>query len=274
MTLMDNNPLGKPTQYINFYAPDLLFKLARSDKRNELSQKYLDFNGEDIWNVYELSWLNPNGLPQVAIAEFRIDADSEFIIESKSLKLYLNSFNQTTFENGQKVSETISEDLTRTTGKPVDVILSPPGQFDRFRVNTLEGELIDTADIQITEYDYNPGLLQHSTDPANPVEETLVSHLLKSNCLITNQPDWASIQIKYCGAQIRREKLLQYLVSFRTHNEFHEQCVERIYGDIKRYCDPPKLTVYARYTRRGGLDINPWRSDFELKMPNLRLARQ
>ena len=277
---MSENPLGKSTQYISQYSPDLLFPIARSEKRSELDSQHLQFNGEDIWNAYELSWLNSKGVPQVAIGEFRVCADSEFIVESKSLKLYLNSFNQTCFESREKVVETIESDLTRLTGRNVKVALCSPGEFNQFAVSELEGELIDGQDIEIKNYSYDPELLLKNSQlldenhVAAQVEETLISHLLKSNCLITSQPDWASIQIKYAGPQIDRGKLLAYLVSFRSHNEFHEQCVERIFCDLKRFCKPHKLSVYARYTRRGGLDINPWRSDYESEMPNIRLARQ
>ncbi|WP_246119412.1 NADPH-dependent 7-cyano-7-deazaguanine reductase QueF [Aliikangiella coralliicola] len=271
---MTENPLGKPTLYISQYSPELLFPIPRSEKRDELDSRFLQFNGEDVWNAYEISWLNPKGLPQVAIAEFRVSAGSEFIVESKSFKLYLNSFNQTSFESSEKVAAILTTDLSRATGKPVSVKLCSPQEFDLFAVSEFNGELIDHQDIEIDNYDYQPELLINACRPDSLVEETLVSHLLKSNCLITSQPDWASIQIRYFGPQIDRAKLLAYLVSFRSHNEFHEQCVERIFCDLKKFCEPQKLSVYARYTRRGGLDINPWRSDFEVKMTNTRLARQ
>lgn len=275
----ENNPLGKSTQYVSQYSPQLLFAIARSEKRNELklseNPKNLDLSaGQDIWNAYEISWLNPKGLPQVAIGEFRFDAASEFIVESKSLKLYLNSFNQSCFSSIEQVSEIIAQDLTAVTGLSVKVSLYAPSEFDAFQVDSLNGLLLDNMDIKIDQYNYQADILFNSTSSDNLVKETLVSHLLKSNCLITSQPDWASIQIRYEGAQIDHQVLLKYLVSFRSHNEFHEQCVERIFYDLKRYCRPDKLSVYARYTRRGGLDINPWRSDFESEMPNLRLARQ
>lgn len=277
---MAQNPLGKPTHYISSYKPELLFPIARSEKRHELPKEYLNFNGQDIWNAYELSWLNNKGLPQVAIGEFRVDASSPFIIESKSLKLYLNSFNQTQFESNQQVTEVLIKDLSLAAGCQVSVKLYSAELFNQFKVAELSGELIDNLDVEIDCYEYNPTILADKNGITNgkgqnkKVNETLVSHLLKSNCLITSQPDWASIQISYQGNQINRENLLKYLVSFRSHNEFHEQCVERIYTDIKKYCSPEKLSVYARYTRRGGLDINPWRSDFETEMANVRLARQ
>ncbi len=271
---MTQNPLGKTTQYISHYEPELLFAIARSEKRDELSERYLSFVGEDIWNAYEISWLNQKGLPQVAIGEFRVNADSQYIIESKSLKLYLNSFNQTKFAEKQDVIETLRKDLSKVAGTSVTVELFSPESFNQFQVSELNGELIDNLDVEIENYAYTPEMLISKAISDDLVNETLVSHLLKSNCLITSQPDWASIQISYQGNPINRENLLKYLVSFRSHNEFHEQCVERIFADIKKYCQPEKLSVYARYTRRGGLDINPWRSDFTTTMANVRLARQ
>jgi len=271
---MTQNPLGKSTQYISQYAPELLFAIPRSEKRDELEYEFLNFNGQDIWNAYEISWINLKGLPQIAVGVFRIDADSEFIVESKSLKLYLNSFNQTAFKDVQAVVETITRDLSRAVAKDVQVQLYSPQDISCMPIGKLKGELLDSLDIQIDQYSYSPELLENSVDSEQLVEESLVSHLLKSNCLITSQPDWASIQITYQGAKIDREKLLGYLIAFRSHNEFHEQCVERVFCDIKKYCSPQKLTVYARYTRRGGLDINPWRSDFETAVDNIRLIRQ
>ncbi len=274
---MADNPLGRSTEYPSTYSPELLFPIARSEKRNELDSNFLDFHGEDIWNAYELSWLDPNGLPKVAIGEFRIPADTTHIIESKSLKLYLNSLNQTHFQNRDAVCETIRQDISRMVNAPVSVRLYSADDCETYQVKAIEGELIDEQSIRIDDYSYHPEILSEphteNTEKA-VVEETLISHLLKSNCLITSQPDWATIQIHYRGTKINREKLLRYLVSFRSHNEFHEQCVERVFADIKRFCRPDKLTVYARYTRRGGLDINPWRSDFEDKLDNCRTSRQ
>jgi len=270
---MAENPLGRTTNYVSHYSPELLFPIARSEKRDELDKNFLNFVGEDIWNAYELSWLNANGLPQVAIGEFRFSAQSQYIVESKSLKLYLNSFNQTRFESVEKVSQTIERDLSVSCQLPVKVKLCRPGHFHAYQVGELKGDLIDDEEVTLNDYSYRPSVLENAAGE-RLVEESLISHLLKSNCLITSQPDWATIQIKYFGAQIDRQKLLAYLVSFRSHNEFHEQCVERIFSDIKRFCQPEKLTVYARYTRRGGLDINPWRSDFESNLDNTRLARQ
>lgn len=270
---MSENPLGKTTQYLSEYAPELLFPIARSEKRDELDSKFLQFTGEDIWNAYELSWLNKKGLPKVAIAEFRVPSNSSHIIESKSLKLYLNSFNQTKFDDQDQVKNTLVADLSKAANADVQVSLFEPDENEYFAVKKLEGDCLDHQDIEIDDYSYNPKYLDTSHS-STLVSEVLVSHLLKSNCLITSQPDWASVLIKYRGKKICHEGLLRYLVSFRSHNEFHEQCVERIFSDIKAYCQPERLTVYARYTRRGGLDINPWRSDFENNIPNIRISRQ
>lgn len=270
------SPLGKPATYQTEYAPSLLFPIARQQKRDEIGVSgTLPFFGVDIWNAYELSWLNLRGKPQVAIATFTVPADSPNIIESKSLKLYLNSFNQTKVASAEALIETLRNDLSDGFGAPVQVKLTLPDEFSKLQLGELEGLVLDRLDIEVNEYTPNPGLLKANHQEAI-VEETLVSHLLKSNCLVTGQPDWASVQIRYVGAQIDQESLLQYLIGFRNHNEFHEQCVERIFMDILRQCRPQKLAVYARYTRRGGLDINPWRSNFTTgqRPSNLRNARQ
>ena len=270
---MADNPLGRATTYISEYSPQLLFAIERQEKRNELSGQWHAIKGEDIWNAYEISWLNPQGVPQIAIGEFRFSAQSAKIIESKSLKLYLNSLNQSKFTDQQTVTRTIQADLSAACDDPVSVRLNLPDTFSNLNFGELSGESIDAQDIQIDDYRYDPQVLVGAAS-GEIVTETLISHLLKSNCLITSQPDWATVQIKYRGNQIERNKLLAYLVSFRSHNEFHEQCVERIFCDLKQFCKPQQLTVYARYTRRGGLDINPWRSDFETSMENIKLARQ
>ena len=270
------NPLGCAVEYVSQYQPSLLFSIARKDKRDELGiEGSPKFGGQDIWNAYEISWLNPNGVPQVAIGEFRFPSSSPSIVESKSLKLYLNSFNQTVFENKKVVEAAIQHDLSQATDSAATVILTSADSPTEHAIVHLNADCIDCVDIQIDKYDYDPALLELEISTAQKsVNETLCSHLLKSNCLITNQPDWASILIEYDGPRISRSSLLKYLVSFRTHSEFHEQCVERIYLDIMRFCEPSKLTVYARYTRRGGLDINPWRSNCVQNMENIRLSRQ
>jgi 7-cyano-7-deazaguanine reductase len=274
--LPEASPLGKPTTYQAEYAPSLLFPIARQQKREEIGiSGTLPFFGVDLWNAYELSWLNARGKPQVAIATFTVPADSPNIIESKSFKLYLNSFNQTRLASPEALADLLRTDLSDGFGASIQVKLTMPDAFSSLHMGELEGLLLDRLDIEVDEYTPNPARLKANHDEAT-VEESLVSHLLKSNCLVTGQPDWASVQIRYAGAQIDQEGLLQYLIGFRNHNEFHEQCVERIFMDILRQCRPQKLAVYARYTRRGGLDINPWRSNFTTgqRPPNLRNARQ
>jgi 7-cyano-7-deazaguanine reductase len=274
--LPEASPLGKPTTYQAEYAPSLLFPIARQQKREEIGiSGTLPFFGVDLWNAYELSWLNARGKPQVAIATFTVPADSPNIIESKSFKLYLNSFNQTRLASPEALTDLLRTDLSDGFGAPVQVKLTMPDVFSNVHMGELDGLLLDRLDIEVNEYTPNPARLKANHDEAM-VEESLVSHLLKSNCLVTGQPDWASVQIRYAGAQIDQEGLLQYLIGFRNHNEFHEQCVERIFTDILRQCRPQKLAVYARYTRRGGLDINPWRSNFTTgqRPSNLRNARQ
>lgn len=272
----DQSPLGKPSDYQSDYDPSLLFPIARQPKRDELGLGgTLPFFGIDIWNAYEVSWLNMRGKPQIAIAGITVTADSPNIVESKSFKLYLNSFNQVRLGGSEALLDLLRADLSAAFGSPVQVTLTTPDQFDKLQMAELEGMLLDRLDIEVEQYTPDPLLLKSSQEES-PVEETLVSHLLKSNCLVTGQPDWGSVQIRYVGSPINQEGLLKYLIGFRNHNEFHEQCVERIFMDILRQCKPQKLAVYARYTRRGGLDINPWRSNFTTgKRPlNLRSARQ
>ncbi|VEA69727.1 NADPH-dependent 7-cyano-7-deazaguanine reductase [Serratia rubidaea] len=268
--------LGKPTAYHDQYDAALLQPVPRSMNREPLGlyPDSLPFHGADIWTLYELSWLNAKGLPQVAVGEISLDAFSLNLIESKSFKLYLNSFNQTRFENWEAVRCTLLRDLAACAQGEVTVKLFRLDEIEGRPIAQLQGENLDQQDISIDDYQFNANYLQDAAAGSPVVEETLVSHLLKSNCLITNQPDWGSVQIAYRGAQINREALLRYLVSFRHHNEFHEQCVERIFNDIMRFCQPERLSVYARYTRRGGLDINPWRSNTDFAPTHGRLARQ
>ncbi|MGV2987472.1 NADPH-dependent 7-cyano-7-deazaguanine reductase QueF [Vibrio sp. E150_011] len=277
--------LGQKTDYTNQYDPSLLQPVPRSLNRDDLELGgELPFHGCDIWTLYEISWLNSKGLPQVAIGEASIPATSENLIESKSFKLYLNSFNQTRFSNWDEVQNTIQRDLSHCAGEEISLTLTAVKDFEQSSIVGMAGECIDEQDIEIDSYEFDAKLLLGASDAnANThgiksndiVEEALHSHLLKSNCLITNQPDWGSVEIQYNGPRIDREAMLRYLVSFREHNEFHEQCVERIYIDIMQYCQPTSLTVYARYTRRGGLDINPYRSSSTiLPTHNTRMARQ
>ncbi|MGF1703247.1 NADPH-dependent 7-cyano-7-deazaguanine reductase QueF [Photobacterium makurazakiensis] len=267
--------LGQGTEYKDQYDASLLQSVPRSLNRDELALgDTLPFTGYDIWTLYELSWLNSKGLPQVAIGEVRLPATSPNLIESKSFKLYLNSFNQTKFASWQEIADILQKDLTQCAGEDVDVTIQPLSDFDDQPIANFFGECIDDQDIEITDYEFDASYLEGAASEET-VTEILHSHLLKSNCLITNQPDWGSVRISYTGKQIDREKLLRYLVSFRNHNEFHEQCVERIFTDIMQYCKPELLTVYARYTRRGGLDINPYRTNMgKTPSDNFRLARQ
>lgn len=277
----DHSPLGKPSAYADQYDASLLFPLPREPKRSEIGiGSSVPFLGADLWTAFELSWLNPKGKPLVAIAHITIPCESTHIVESKSFKLYLNSFNNTRLESADAVRERIRADVSAAiwNGGPVraaaGVRLLLPPLFDCEPVKELEGLSIDRLDVECDRYQPAPELLTAAFGE-KPVEEVLVSDLLKSNCLVTGQPDWGSVQIRYSGPQIDQAGLLQYIVSFRNHNEFHEQCVERIYMDIMARCKPTKLMVYARYTRRGGLDINPWRSSHpQLPPPNVRMARQ
>ena len=279
-TISTNSPeqslLGKVATYKAEYDATLLFPIPRADKRAEIGVgASLPFFGVDIWNAYEVSWLNLRGKPQIAIATITVPAESANIIESKSFKLYLNSFNQTRLASPEALTELLKKDLSAAVGASVHVSLCLSENFGNLKMRELEGHLLDRLDIDVDSYTPNPALLRANHDEA-PVEETLLSHLLKSNCLVTGQPDWGSVQIRYVGSQIDQESLLRYLIGFRNHNEFHEQCVERIFVDIMQYCKPQKLAVYARYTRRGGLDINPWRSNFSTGQgaDNSRNARQ
>ncbi|MFZ8198886.1 NADPH-dependent 7-cyano-7-deazaguanine reductase QueF [Alteromonas portus] len=271
----DDLSLGKQVDYEFEYNPGLLQGVPRSLSRDtlNLAGSGLPFDGIDTWTGYELSWLNLKGKPNVAILECHVPITSKNLIESKSFKLYLNSFNQTKFASAEDVQQVLQADLSACAGEPVEVKLILPEQFSSLQFQEFTGTLLDNLDVEIDQYSPNTQYLTVSKNEA-AVEETLVSHLLKSNCLITSQPDWASIQIRYKGNAIEHEGLLRYLISFRQHNEFHEQCVERIYNDIMQHCQPEKLTVCARYTRRGGLDINPFRSNFEAPYANHRQARQ
>ena len=269
--------LGKKTEYKDQYDPSLLQPVPRSLNRTDIniSDDALPFTGYDIWTLYELSWLNNKGLPQVAIGEVRLPVTSPNLIESKSFKLYLNSFNQTRFDSWQDIADTLQIDLSRCAGEDVDVTIQPLTDFNEQPIVNFFGECIDDQDIEINDYAFKPEYLEGAADNNDVVEEIVHSHLLKSNCLITNQPDWGSVRIAYKGNRIDREKLLRYIVTFRNHNESHEQCVERIFNDIMRFCQPELLTVYARYTRRGGLDINPYRTNMgKTPSDNFRLARQ
>ena len=318
MNTPEQSQLGKSSAYVDQYDATLLFPIPRAGKREEIgvnvtAAKPLPFLGADMWTAFELSWLNLRGKPQVALAHFTIPCETLNIVESKSFKLYLNSFNNTRFADAQAVKERLRADISEAVwrgvatqdsaavqAEPVEALRS----FDRLRTGQAQGERIvsarasigvtivgmeafdaepvheldglslDRLDMDFEHYTPAPHLLSATPDE-QPVSEVFVSNLLKSNCLVTGQPDWGSVQISYTGDQIDQGGLLQYLVSFRNHNEFHEQCVERIFMDIWTRCKPTRLTVYARYTRRGGLDINPFRTSHPQALPrNVRTARQ
>ena len=273
MNTPEHSQLGKATVYADRYDPSLLFPMPRAAKRAEIGvAEPLPFRGVDIWNAYEFSWLDARGKPMVAIAEIRVPASSPNIIESKSFKLYLNGFSQERIADTPHLIGVLERDLSAAAGAPVEVELSLPSAIVH-AIRDLEGESIDDQALAID--DYGPPKADYLRVAGDAVvEEALVSDLLRSNCPVTGQPDWGSVQIRYRGRPIDREGLLRYLVSFRTHNEFHEQCVERIYADVMARCAPESLSVYARYTRRGGLDINPFRSSSAHVPVNLRGARQ
>ena len=281
MSSPQDSQLGKTAPYVDQYDASLLYPIARSTKRAEIGvPATLPFVGADLWTAYELSWLNARGKPQVALAHITVPCETPNIVESKSFKLYLNSFNNTMFADATEVLSRIRTDISEAVWRgseskgTVGVKFIGPELFDREPVHEMDGLSLDRLDVECTQYTPTPGLLKATSGEA-PVSEVLTSNLLKSNCLVTGQPDWASVQISYTGPQIDQEGLLQYLVSFRNHNEFHEQCVERIFMDIWTRCKPVKLAVYARYTRRGGLDINPFRTSHPQALPaNVRHARQ
>jgi 7-cyano-7-deazaguanine reductase len=279
----EGSQLGRASAYIDQYDPAQLFPIARATQREAMGIRpdALPFFGADLWTAFELSWLNLRGKPQVALAYFTVPCETPNIIESKSFKLYLNSFNGTAFASIDEVRERLRIDLTEALWRGSDrsagigVRLVAPELFDCEPVHELDGLNLDRLDIECTHYHPAPELLRVVPDVETPVTETLTSRLLKSNCLVTGQPDWGSVQIRYTGLPIDQAGLLAYIVSFRNHNEFHEPCVERMFTDIWRQCRPTQLAVYARYTRRGGLDINPFRTSSPQALPpSARTARQ
>lgn len=268
-----NAPLGKSSDYPDVYNPGLLFPVAREENRRRLG---LDdgrwpWFGEDLWQAWEVSWLRPGGIPAVAWAEIRFPAVSPSIIESKSLKLYLNSLNQTVFSSMAQVHDVITRDLSSASGAAVRVELHSVDQGFPAVGRPQGYELIDDEPVEGPGYEYNPESLSAS---GSVVTEKLCSHLLKSNCPVTGQPDWATVMVSYSGPAIDRAGLLKYIVSFRQKQDFHEHCVETIFMDLMSRCTPEALTVCARYTRRGGLDINPWRSTSADAEAGDRLVRQ
>jgi len=283
-------PLGKEVSYPKGYDASLLFPMSRLDARRTLGLASLPassttlpgalpFQGFDLWNAYELSWLNAKGLPKVALLRLKVPCNSPNIIESKSLKLYLNSFNQTRFETVHHVFDLLRKDLALALGAKLELELVGPDQFANETITEFAGVDLDKLDVEIDCYQPDLTILKLKDDALDPkrgsISETVFSRLLKSNCPVTDQPDWACIQIQYTGPAIDHASLLKYIVSYRMHNGFHEHCVEKIFVDILKQCAPTSLSVYARYTRRGGLDINPWRATLDVKPPTLgRSARQ
>ena len=282
MPTLEQSQLGKVSTYADHYDASLLFPITRADHRSAIGAAGTPpFFGADLWTAFELGWLNTRGKPQVALAQFTVPCATPNIIESKSFKLYLGSFNNSQFADAAQVQAQLRADLNQALwrGAPavqsgVGVKMLLPELFDREPVHELDGLSLDRLDIECTRYTPAPDLLTAAFGE-QPVSEVLTSNLLKSNCLVTGQPDWGSVQIAYSGPHIDQERLLQYIVSFRNHNEFHEQCVERIFMDLWTRCKPAKLAVYARYTRRGGLDINPFRTSYPQAPPrNVHTARQ
>jgi 7-cyano-7-deazaguanine reductase len=260
MTNIHDSALGKSVAYPTAYDAELLHPISRAAARSALGLgDELPFHGFDLWNAYELSWLDARGKPKVALAEFRVPANSPNLIESKSLKLYLAGHHQARYDNTEALRSLLAHDLSAAAGAPVSAVITPVGSAHAAQIEPLQGEPIDDLPIAIEHYG-PPEASLLACDPGVKAEETLVSHLLKSNCPVTGQPDWASVQIAYRGARIDRGGLLRYLASFRTHADFHEACVERVFMDVMHACTPQRLAVYARYTRRGGLDINPYRA--------------
>jgi 7-cyano-7-deazaguanine reductase len=281
MSSSERSPLGQSSPFVSQYDATLLFPIARATQREKLGLgKMLPFLGADLWTAFELSWLNTRGKPQVALAYITVPCESTHLIESKSLKLYLGSFSNTRFADVAEVQQRLRTDLTEAAWRgtavhsAVGVKLISSDLFDREPLFELDGLSLDRLDLDCDQYTPAPELLASATNET-PVSEVLTSHLLKSNCPVTGQPDWASVQISYFGPQIDQAGLLRYIVSYRNHSGFHEDCVERMFMDITRRCQPHKLAVYARYTRRGGLDINPFRSSYPQALPaNVRTARQ
>jgi 7-cyano-7-deazaguanine reductase len=268
-----NAPLGHPTGYPDHYAPALLYPVPRAPQRAALGiGARLPFTGVDLWTAYELTWLDERGKPQVALATLQVPVDSPAIVESKSMKLYLGSFAQSRYASGAGVAATIARDVSRAAGAPVLATLQEPATFAAQSIAELSGESLDELSIACDAYDVAPDLL--SVGEAT-VAETLTTRLFRSVCPVTAQPDIASIEVAYRGPRIDRAGLLRYLVSYRCHAGFHEHCVERIFADIAARCRCDQLTVYARFTRRGGIDINPFRTNAGSPPPaNVRTARQ
>lgn len=267
-------PLGRKTDYADLYAPELLCAISRAESRKPMGLTTdLPFRGVDIWNAWELTWLGESGKPAVATAELIIPAETPNIVESKSLKLYLNSFAMSRFAGAEEVCSTIAKDIGTCVGCEIVVRVTPVIAAEARRVARLAGTCIDSTEAACTDFEVNPKLLQADDDET--VTEDLHTHLLRSLCPVTAQPDIGSLQISYRGPRIDRASLLRYVVSYRRHNDFHEACVERMFLDLVAQCRPEALSIHARYQRRGGIDINPFRSNTaDERGLNLRLWRQ
>jgi 7-cyano-7-deazaguanine reductase len=267
------SPLGRATRYAERYDPGLLFAVERAPQRALLElDADLPFRGVDVWNAYEASWLDGHGKPQIAIVTFEVPAESPRLVESKSVKLYMTSMNQTRFESASEVAASIARDVSNATGAAVAVTLTLPRDFATLRYAEPSGDCLDALPLAAERNELSPELLS-AAGPA--IAETLYSRLFRSVCPVTGQPDYASVQVSYRGSRIDRAGLLGYLVSFRRHPGFHEHCVERIFIDVRRRCRPEALSVQARFARRGGIDINPFRtSGGEPPPPNARTAQQ
>lgn len=257
-TILSSLLLGKHVDYQHDYDSLLLSVISRKNTRKSIIfNNRINMYGYDLWNAYEISWLDYHGVPKVAVGCFIFETNSKYIVESKSFKLYLNSFNQAKFKSLQEVSDIMQTDLSKYTKSKVFVRLTELSKLQFSEAMQYPGKCLDDLKISVDKYEYSPQILFVNNHYVN---KQLYSHLLKSNCLITKQPDWGTVYIDYEGMEIDERSLLSYIVSYRLHNEFHEQCVERIFHDILRICKPDTLSVYAKYTRRGGVDINPFRS--------------
>ncbi len=269
MSGVERSPLGQQSAYVDQYDAGLLFAIPRSEARAALGiTSALPFVGEDVWNAYELSWLSPSGLPLVALLELRVPCDSDFLVESKSLKLYMNSFANSVFVDRAAVAARIGTDLSALLKTRVGLTLHA---IDQAFAPAPASRCIDDQPVKVSHYEVDADLLATGDEQ---VSEHLHSHLLRSRCPVTGQPDWATLHVQYRGRVIQSDALLRYLVSYRNHQGFHEQLVEQIFCDIKAQCQPQELTVYGRFTRRGGIDINPWRSTHQDKAVNWREIRQ
>ncbi len=265
--------LGRATAYPRRYDPDLLHPIARATGRSTLPAAALQaLQGTDFWTAFELSWLGPRGMPRVAVAEIAIPCASPNIVESKSLKLYLNSLNDARFVTAEALAARMQTDISACCGAPVQVSLHRLADYARLGIQLPVGECIDA--FELDEPGFEPDVASLRAAPGTRVAEVLYSDLLKTNCPVTGQPDWASLVIDYCGPRIDRTALLAYILSFRHHSDFHEHCVERMFCDLWCQVQPERLSLMARYTRRGGIDINPWRTSVQCQPPQGRLVRQ